>query len=177
MTQTTSGLEPVFRPVYKRRRKVNPNDENVKVAFVDEIGDAWEEYNVFHHKFLDMLKVHGHDPEKVVGYDDKTIDELVEHSPYYKATANDVDWVAKVKMQGAIQKWVDHSISVTVNLPNNIDEKTVAAVYQTAWESGCKGITVYRDVVGNGLSMALDAAKVSPYLAVNIADVGGMASR
>ncbi|HBX52738.1 MAG: ribonucleoside-diphosphate reductase, adenosylcobalamin-dependent [Bacteroidetes bacterium RIFOXYA12_FULL_35_11] len=151
MTQTTSGIEPVFSPVYKRRRKVNPNEKDSKVDFVDEMGDSWEEYNVFHHKFLTMLQINGHDAEKVKKYDDKLIQELVQLSPYYKATANDVDWVMKVKMQGAIQKWVDHSISVTVNLPNEVTEDLVAQVYMTAWQHGCKGVTVYRDGSRSGV--------------------------
>lgn len=151
MSQTTSGIEPVFMPVYKRRRKVNPNDASAKVSFVDEVGDSWEEYNVFHHKFLEMLKINGHDVEKIESYDDKFIDELIKLSPYYKATSNDIDWVSKVKMQGAIQKWVDHSISVTVNLPNEVSEELVGNVYLTAWEHGCKGITVYRDGSRSGV--------------------------
>jgi ribonucleoside-diphosphate reductase alpha chain len=145
MTQTTSGIEPVFLPVYKRRRKVNPNDKNVKATFIDEVGDTWEEYNVFHHKFITWCEANGHKAEEVYRYSDEQIDKLVEKSPYYKATSADVDWVAKVKMQGKMQKWVDHSISVTVNLPNDISEEMVAVVYKTAWESGCKGITVYRE--------------------------------
>lgn len=145
MTQTTSGIEPVFLPFYKRRRKVNPNDKSVKITFVDEVGDSWEEYYVFHHKFLTWCKANGYDIEEVKKYDNQQIDDLVAKSPYYKATSNDVDWVNKVKMQGRIQKWVDHSISVTVNLPADITEEVVAEVYKTAWESGCKGITVYRD--------------------------------
>ncbi|MDR0691862.1 MAG: adenosylcobalamin-dependent ribonucleoside-diphosphate reductase [Prevotellaceae bacterium] len=145
MTQTTSGIEPVFLPVYKRRRKVNPNDKNVKISFVDEVGDAWEEYNVFHHKFITWCETNGHKADAVYHYSDEQIDKLVEKSPYNKATSADVDWVAKVKMQGKMQKWVDHSISVTVNLPNEISEEMVAVVYKTAWESGCKGITVYRE--------------------------------
>lgn len=151
MTQTTSGIEPVFSPVYKRRRKVNPNDVDVKIAYVDDVGDSWEEYNVFHHKFLTMLEINGHDAEKVKTYDDKLIDELVRLSPYNNATANDVNWLMKVKMQGAIQKWVDHSISVTVNLPSNVNEELVSQVYMTAWESGCKGVTVYRDGSRSGV--------------------------
>nr|WP_262920375.1 adenosylcobalamin-dependent ribonucleoside-diphosphate reductase [Phocaeicola plebeius] len=143
MTQTTSGIEPVFMPVYKRRRKVNPNDANVHVDFVDETGDAFEEYVVFHHKFLTWMKVNGYDPDK--RYTQEEIDELVEKSPYYKATSNDVDWLMKVKMQGRIQKWVDHSISVTINLPNNVSEDLVNQLYVEAWRSGCKGCTVYRD--------------------------------
>lgn len=143
MTQTTSGIEPVFMPVYKRRRKVNPNDANVHVDFVDETGDAFEEYVVFHHKFLTWMKTNGYDPDK--RYTQEEIDELVEKSPYYKATSNDVDWLMKVKMQGRIQKWVDHSISVTINLPNNVSEDLVNQLYVEAWRSGCKGCTVYRD--------------------------------
>ena len=143
MTQTTSGIEPVFMPVYKRRRKVNPNDANVHVDFVDETGDVFEEYVVFHHKFLTWMKINGYDPDK--RYTQEEIDELVEKSPYYKATSNDVDWLMKVKMQGRIQKWVDHSISVTINLPNNVSEDLVNQLYVEAWRSGCKGCTVYRD--------------------------------
>ena len=143
MTQTTSGIEPVFMPVYKRRRKVNPNDANVHVDFVDETGDAFEEYVVFHHKFLTWMKINGYDPDK--RYTQEEIDELVEKSPYYKATSNDVDWLMKVKMLGRIQKWVDHSISVTINLPNNVSEDLVNQLYVEAWRSGCKGCTVYRD--------------------------------
>ena len=143
MTQTTSGIEPVFMPVYKRRRKVNPNDTEVHVDFVDETGDAFEEYIVYHKKFLTWMKVNGIDTEKK--YTSAEIDALVASSPYYKATANDVDWLMKVKMQGEIQKWVDHSISVTVNLPNDVDEALVARLYAEAWRSGCKGCTIYRD--------------------------------
>ena len=145
MSQTTSGIEPVFRPVYTRRRKVNPGDKEVKVTFVDEVGDSWEEYNVFHHKFLVWLEANGYDVEAVKGMPMAEIEKLVALSPYYKATANDIDWVSKVKMQGAIQKWVDHSISVTVNLPNEATEELVGKVYLTAWQHGCKGVTVYRD--------------------------------
>ncbi len=143
MTQTTSGIEPVFMPVYMRRRKVNPNDANVHVDFVDETGDAFEEYVVFHHKFLTWMEVYGYDPNK--HYTQEEIDDLVAKSPYYKATSNDVDWLMKVKMQGRIQKWVDHSISVTINLPNSVDEELVNRLYVEAWRSGCKGCTVYRD--------------------------------
>ena len=155
MTQTTSGIEPVFMPVYKRRRKVNPNDENVRIDFVDETGDAFEEYLVFHHKFLTWMKVNGYDPDK--HYTQEEIDELVAKSPYYKATSNDVDWLMKVKMQGRIQKWVDHSISVTINLPNNVDEDLVNRLYVEAWRSGCKGCTVYRD--GSRAGVLLSAKK------------------
>lgn len=143
MTQTTSGIEPVFMPVYKRRRKVNPNDTNMHVDFVDETGDSFEEYIVYHPKFLTWMKAQGLDTEK--RYTQEEIDELVARSPYYKATANDVDWLMKVRMQGAIQKWVDHSISVTVNLPNSVDEELVNRLYVEAWKSGCKGCTIYRD--------------------------------
>ena len=143
MTQTTSGIEPVFMPVYMRRRKVNPNDVNVHVDFVDETGDSFEEYIVYHPKFLTWMRVNGFDTEK--RYSQEEIDELVARSPYYKATANDVDWLMKVRMQGAIQKWVDHSISVTVNLPNSVDEELVNRLYVEAWRCGCKGCTIYRD--------------------------------
>ncbi len=147
MSQTTSGIEPVFRPVYKRRRKINPSDHDNKVisTFTDEQGQVFEEYNVYHHKFVDWLRINGYDISRLDTISDEELEKWVAASPYHKATANDIDWVAKVKMQGAIQKWVDHSISVTVNLPNNISEEIVADVYRTAWESGCKGITVYRD--------------------------------
>ena len=147
MSQTTSGIEPVFRPVYKRRRKINPSDHDNKVisTFTDDQGQVFEEYNVYHHKFVDWLRINGYDISRLDTISDDELEKWVAASPYHKATANDIDWVAKVKMQGAIQKWVDHSISVTVNLPNNISEEVVADVYRTAWESGCKGITVYRD--------------------------------
>ena len=145
MTQTTSGIEPVFLPYYVRRRKVNPNDQNVNITFTDDVGDCWEEYYVFHHKFLDWCQVQGLSKEEVVKMPVEEVDELVSKSPYYKASSADIDWVAKVKMQGSIQKWVDHSISVTVNLPNSVTEELVAEVYKTAWECGCKGVTVYRD--------------------------------
>ncbi|MFH0866132.1 MAG: adenosylcobalamin-dependent ribonucleoside-diphosphate reductase [Bacteroidota bacterium] len=151
MTQTTSGIEPVFLISYKRRRKVNPNDKNSRIDFVDEIGDSWEEYNVFHNKFLKWLKVNGYDVDNVKLMKDAELNAIIEKSPYYKATANDVDWVAKVKMQGAIQKWVDHSISVTVNIPNDVKEELVATIYKTAWESGCKGVTVYREGSRSGV--------------------------
>lgn len=149
MAQTTSGIEPVFLPVYKRRRKVNPNDKNVKVAFIDEVGDSWEEYPVFHHKFVDWMVAKGINPAKK--YSDEEIDELVKQSPYYKATSNDVDWLAKVKLQGAVQKWVDHSISVTINLPENASEDLVDDLYRTGWKVGCKGVTVYRDGSRSGV--------------------------
>ena len=149
MTQTTSGIEPVFMPVYKRRRKVNPNDKEVRVDFVDEVGDSWEEYIVFHHKFVTWMKANGYDTTKQ--YSEKELDLLVEKSPYYKATSNDVDWLSKVRMQGRIQKWVDHSISVTINLPNDVEEELVGKLYFEAWKSGCKGVTVYRDGSRSGV--------------------------
>jgi ribonucleoside-diphosphate reductase alpha chain len=149
MTQTTSGIEPVFMPVYKRRRKVNPNDKDVRIDFVDEVGDTWEEYTVFHHKFKTWLEINGIDPNKRFPQDE--LDELVKKSPYYMATSNDVDWVAKVKMQGRIQKWVDHSISVTINLPATATEELVGNLYFEAWKSGCKGVTVYRDGSRSGV--------------------------
>lgn len=149
MTQTTSGIEPVFMAVYKRRRKVNPNDPKVHIDYVDESGDAFEEYIVYHQKFLTWMKANGYDVEK--NYTQEELDELLARSPYHKATANDVDWVEKVRMQGAIQKWVDHSISVTVNLPNDITEEVVNEIYITAWKSGCKGCTIYRDGSRSGV--------------------------
>ena len=153
MTQTTSGIEPVFMPVYKRRRKVNPGDADVHVDFVDEVGDSFEEYIVYHPKFIEWMRVNGLDTEK--RYTQEEIDELVAKSPYYKATANDVDWLMKVKMQGAIQKWVDHSISVTVNLPNDVDEALVNRLYVEAWKSGCKGCTIYRDGSRSGVMISV----------------------
>ncbi len=157
MTQTTSGIEPVFMPVYKRRRKVNPGDANVHVDFVDEVGDSFEEYIVYHPKFLTWMNTVGLDPNK--RYTQEELDEIVARSPYYKATANDVDWLMKVRMQGAIQKWVDHSISVTVNLPNNVDEALVNNLYVEAWRSGCKGCTIYRDGSRAGVMVALKKKK------------------
>ena len=156
MTQTTSGIEPVFLPVYKRRRKVNPNDRDANVTFVDEVGDSWEEFNVFHHNFLTWLQVNGMDPKDVKNFSDSDVEELVKQSPYHKATSNDVDWMKKVKMQGAIQKWVDHSISVTINLPSDAKEELVGDLYVKAWESGCKGVTVYRDGSRSGVLLAND---------------------
>lgn len=152
MTQTTSGIEPVFMPVYKRRRKVNPNDADVHVDFTDEVGDSYEEYIVYHKKFLTWMEVNGIDTGK--RYTQDEIDELVAQSPYHKATANDVDWLMKVRMQGAIQKWVDHSISVTVNLPNDVSEELVGKLYVEAWRSGCKGCTIYRDGSRSGVMIS-----------------------
>ncbi|MDG5800514.1 adenosylcobalamin-dependent ribonucleoside-diphosphate reductase [Marinilabiliaceae bacterium ANBcel2] len=143
MTQTTSGIEPVFMPVYKRRRKVNPNDPDVRVDFIDEVGDSWEEYTVFHHKFVNWMVANGYDP--AAKYSQEELDVMIKESPYYKASSNDVDWLSKVRMQGRIQKWVDHSISVTINLPNSATEELVGKLYVEAWKSGCKGVTVYRD--------------------------------
>ena len=152
MTQTTSGIEPVFMPVYKRRRKVNPNDADVHVDFTDEVGDSYEEYIVYHKKFLTWMEVNGIDTSK--RYTQDEIDDLVARSPYHKATANDVDWLMKVRMQGAIQKWVDHSISVTVNLPNDVSEELVGKLYEEAWRSGCKGCTIYRDGSRSGVMIS-----------------------
>ena len=157
MTQTTSGIEPVFMPVYKRRRKVNPNDTNVHVDFTDENGDSFEEYIVYHHKFVEWMKSCGIDTSK--RYSQAEIESIVARSPYNKATSNDIDWVAKVEMQGRIQKWVDHSISVTINLPNNVDEKLVNELYVTAWKCGCKGCTVYRDGSRAGVLVSTDSKK------------------
>ena len=154
MTQTTSGIEPIFSVFYKRRRKVNPNDKDVRVTFTDEVGDSWEEFNVFHHKFVDWLELNGYDPNEVTRKTDEEIEAVIARSPYYKATANDVDWIAKVRMQGAIQKWVDHSISGTINLPADAKEELVSELYLTAWKSGCKGATVYRDGSRNGVLIA-----------------------
>ncbi len=157
MTQTTSGIEPVFLPFYKRRRKVNPGDAAVHVDYVDEVGDSFEEYIVYHPKFLEWMRVNGIDPDQ--RYTQEEIDAMVMRSPYYKATANDVDWLMKVKMQGAIQKWVDHSISVTVNLPNDVDEELVNRLYVEAWRSGCKGCTIYRDGSRSGVMISVKKDK------------------
>lgn len=158
-TQTASGIEPVFMVSYKRRRKVNPNDKNVHITFVDETGDSWEEYNVFHPKFLDWMKINGYDVDTATTLSDDALQAIIEKSPYYKATSNDIDWLAKVQMQGAIQKWVDHSISVTVNLPADVTEELVSQVYLTAWESGCKGMTIYRDGSRSGVLVSNDNKK------------------
>ncbi len=157
MTQTTSGIEPVFLPVYKRRRKVNPSDENVVIDFVDEVGDAFEEYIVYHHKFVEWMRTRGIEPRRNMSAEE--LDELVAQSPYYKATSNDVDWMEKVRMQGAVQKWVDHSISVTINLPADTTEEMVGKLYAEAWRVGCKGSTVYRDGSRNNV---LEAVKKKP---------------
>ncbi|PHQ62371.1 MAG: ribonucleoside-diphosphate reductase, adenosylcobalamin-dependent [Maribacter sp.] len=157
MTQTTSGIEPVFSPVYKRRRKVNPNDKDARIDFVDELGDSWEEYLVFHHRFKEWMKISGYDIDK--NYDQEEINLIVQKSPYYKATANDVDWLSKVRLQGAVQKWVDHSISVTINLPNNVSEELVGKLYLEAWKAGCKGVTVYRDGSRTGVLISNDDKK------------------
>ena len=157
MTQSSSGIEPVFMPVYKRRRKVNPNDKEVRVDFVDENGDSWEEYIVFHHKFVTWMEANNHPVTN--NYTSEEIDKLVAQSPYYKATSNDVDWLQKVRMQGRIQKWVDHSISVTINLPSDVSEDLVNDLYVEAWKSGCKGCTVYRDGSRAGVLIAADDKK------------------
>ena len=150
-TQTTSGIEPAFMVAYKRRRKVNPNDQSVNISFVDEVGDSWEEYNVLHPKFETWLESHGYNIEDIKQYSEKELAKLVEDSPYHKATSKDIDWISKVKMQGAIQKWVDHSISVTVNIPEETPEELVSDIYMKAWESGCKGMTIYRDGSRSGV--------------------------
>ncbi len=157
MTQTTSGIEPVFLPVYKRRRKVNPNDKNVKVTYVDETGDSWEEFVVFHHRFKEWMEINGHETNK--NYSQKELEKLVKISPYYKATSNDIDWLSKVKMQGEVQKWVDHSISVTINLPNEATEDLVGKLYLEAWKAGCKGVTVYRDGSRSGVLISNEEKK------------------
>lgn len=159
MSQTTSGIEPVFMVAYQRNRKVNPNDKSARVSFVDEVGDSWETYNVFHHNFITWLKVNGYNTEEVKLMDNEQLNEIVAKSPYYKATANDVDWLAKVRMQGAVQKWVDHSISVTVNVPENADEELIGNIYSEAWKSGCKGMTVYRDGSRSGVLVAKEDKK------------------
>ncbi|MDD3320592.1 MAG: adenosylcobalamin-dependent ribonucleoside-diphosphate reductase [Paludibacter sp.] len=157
MTQTTSGIEPVFMPVYTRRRKVNPNDKNVRIDFVDDNGDSWEEYIIFHHKFVTWMEAHNYPTTKK--YTKEEVDEMVSKSPYYKATANDVDWLKKVQMQGRIQKWVDHSISVTINLPADATEELVGKLYEEAWRCGCKGVTVYRDGSRAGVMIAVEEKK------------------
>ncbi|WP_343747129.1 adenosylcobalamin-dependent ribonucleoside-diphosphate reductase [Fluviicola sp.] len=155
MSQTTSGIEPVFLPVYKRRRKVNPNDKDARVDFVDEVGDSWEEYIVFHHRFKDWMEINGMDTS--VNYSQEELDEIVKKSPYYKATSNDVDYLNKVRMQGAIQKWVDHSISVTINMPHTVTEELVGECYMEAWKAGCKGVTVYRDGSRSGVLISAES--------------------
>lgn len=163
MTQTTSGIEPVFLPVYKRRRKVNPNDTAVRVDYVDESGDAFEEYIVYHPKFVSWMKINGIEVKS--DYTQEELDELVAKSPYYKATSNDVDWLEKVRMQGRVQKWVDHSISVTINLPNDVTEELVGQLYVEAWRSGCKGCTVYRDGSRAGVLVSVEKKKAEPKIA------------
>ena len=162
MTRTSSGIEPVFMPVYKRRRKVNPNDAKVRVDFVDESGDAFEEYIVYHPRFITWMKVNG--IEIRPDYTQEELDSLVARSPYYKATANDVDWLEKVRMQGRVQKWVDHSISVTINLPSDVTEELVGRLYVEAWRCGCKGCTVYRDGSRAGVLVAAEKKKPAPII-------------
>ncbi len=162
MTQTSSGIEPVFLPLYRRRRKVNPNDTNVSVDFVDESGDAFEEFIVYHPKFLKWMKVQGIEKKKNMTQDE--LDELVKQSPYYKASSNEIDWMEKVRMQGAVQKWIDHSISVTINLPNDVSEELVNNLYVEAWKAGCKGCTVYRDGSRNNVLEAINTKKKGEHL-------------
>lgn len=157
MTRTTSGIEPVFMPVYKRRRKVNPNDPNVTIDYVDDTGDAFEEFIVYHPKFIDWMKVKGIEVKN--NYTQEEINDLVARSPYAGATANEIDWLEKVHMQGRIQKWVDHSISVTINLPSDVSEEVVNSLYLEAWKSGCKGCTVYRDGCRSGVLVAMENSK------------------
>ena len=157
MTQTTSGIEPVFMPVYKRRRKVNPNEPGVHVDYVDETGDAFEEYVVYHHKFISWMDANG--IKRKEKFSQEELDELVAKSPYNKATANDIDWHEKVKMQGEIQKWVDHSISVTINLPSDVTEDLINELYMEAWKAGCKGCTVYRDGSRSGVLVSTQKEK------------------
>ncbi|MDB3887411.1 adenosylcobalamin-dependent ribonucleoside-diphosphate reductase [bacterium] len=159
MTQTSSGIEPVFMVSYKRRKKVNPNDQNSRVDFVDEVGDSWEEYHVFHHKFNTWLEVNGFDLVEVAAMNEEELAKIIAKSPYHGATANDVDWVEKVRLQGAVQKWIDHSISVTVNVPNECPEELVSEIYLTGWEEGCKGITVYRDGSRSGVLVSNEEKK------------------
>lgn len=159
MAQTSSGIEPVFMVSYMRRRKINPNDEGARVDFTDEVGDTWQEYPVFHHKFETYLKVKGYDIDEVKSMNKEEIDAIIKESPYYGATSNDVDWLKKVEMQGMVQKHIDHSISVTVNLPSDISEEMVGKVYQTGWESGCKGMTVYRDGSRSGVLVSTSEKK------------------
>ncbi|MCK5814908.1 MAG: adenosylcobalamin-dependent ribonucleoside-diphosphate reductase [Flavobacteriaceae bacterium] len=169
MTQTSSGIEPVFMPVYKRRKKVNPNDKNARIDFVDELGDSWEEYTVFHHRFKEWMEVNNIDSSK--DFSQEELDELVKQSPYYKATSNDIDWKSKVRMQGAIQKWVDHSISVTVNLPNNATEELVGELYLKAWEVGCKGVTVYREGSRSGVLISADETNKNESVSSNFSNI------
>ena len=165
MSQTSSGIEPVFLPVYKRRRKVNPNDKDVRVDFVDEVGDSWEEYIVFHHRFKQWMEINNYDT--TINYSEKELEEIVKKSPYYKATSNDVNYLNKVKMQGAIQKWVDHSISVTINMPNDVTEELVGECYMEAWKAGCKGVTVYRDGSRSGVLISTDDKQKEPEVVTN----------
>ncbi|MFO8054838.1 MAG: adenosylcobalamin-dependent ribonucleoside-diphosphate reductase [Bacteroidales bacterium] len=165
MSQTTSGIEPAFLVTYKRRRKINPSDKNAQISFVDDIGDSWQEYTVFHHKFKVWLKAKGYDIDEVSKYSYDDLQKLVKQSPYYQATANDINWMEKVQMQGAVQQWVDHSISVTVNLPKDTPEELIGKIYKTAWKSGCKGMTVYREGSRSGVLIAdEDRKKESEFL-------------
>lgn len=163
LTQTTSGIEPAFMVSYKRRRKVNPSDKDVNITFVDEVGDSWEEYHVFHHKFITWLEVNGYNVEEVMKYNDGALQEVIMKSPYYKATANDIDWVSKVQMQGLVQKYVDHSISVTVNVPHETSVDMVKSIYEAAWKAGCKGCTIYRDGSRSGVLVSDSSPKLNKF--------------
>ena len=164
MTRTSSGLEPVFRIAYKRRRKVNPTDKNPNVTFVDESGDKWEDYHVFHHAFKLWMQAQGLDPAEAEHLKSEELQQLIEKSPWHRATAEDVDWLGKVQLQGRVQKWVDHSISVTVNLPENATEELIDQIYRTGWELGCKGITVYREGSRSGVLISENAKKPESFL-------------
>jgi ribonucleoside-diphosphate reductase alpha chain len=157
--QTSSGIEPVYKISYQRRRKVNPNDKDVVISFTDEIGDSWEKYDVLHPKFLTWLKINGYNVDEVKNYSEEQLAPIIEKSPYYKATSDNIDWLSKVKMQGAIQKWVDHSISVTVNIPSEVTEELVSEIYKTAWKSGCKGMTIYRENSRTGVLVSNEEKK------------------
>ncbi|MDE5923355.1 MAG: ribonucleoside-diphosphate reductase, adenosylcobalamin-dependent, partial [Muribaculum sp.] len=175
MTRTTSGIEPVFLPVYKRRRKVNPNDPEVHVDYIDDVGDAFEEYIVYHPKFIDWMETSG--IERRDNYTQDELDALVEKSPYFRATANDVDWLEKVRMQGRVQKWVDHSISVTINLPADVTEELVGKLYVEAWRAGCKGCTVYRDGSRSGVLVSISKKSSAPEVSPMITNAPHVAKR
>lgn len=167
LTQTTSGIEPVFLVAYKRRRKINPQEKDARIDFIDKQGDAWQEYQVFHEKFEIWLKINGYNVEEVKKMSSEDLDKLIEISPYYKATSADVDWVKNVEMQGLLQKHVDHSISKTINLPADATEELVAKVYETGWRVGCKGLTVYRDGCRSGVLVSNKEEKTKKAITEN----------